>query len=126
LAATHRGTDGPTGMTHAYGSLATVSSTATSSKACVAGHRVDRVAARPGLHHPGDQPHHPGQPPELDHEEGDQLAAIIAVPTAVTGFYGMNVPYPGFAQQSGFVASVVLLVVLSGGLYLLFRRLDWL
>ena len=52
-------------------------------------------------------------------------AAIIAVPTAVTGFYGMNVPYPGFAQQSGFVASVVLLVVLSGGLYLLFKRLDW-
>jgi magnesium transporter len=53
-------------------------------------------------------------------------AAIIAVPTAVTGFYGMNVPYPGFAQHSGFIASVVLVVVLSGGLYLLFRRLDWL
>ena len=29
-------------------------------------------------------------------------AAIIAVPTAVTGFYGMNVPYPGFGQHSGF------------------------
>jgi magnesium transporter len=53
-------------------------------------------------------------------------AAIIAVPTAVTGFYGMNVPYPGFAQHAGFVASVVLVVVLSGGLYLLFKRLDWL
>jgi magnesium transporter len=53
-------------------------------------------------------------------------AAIIAVPTAVTGFYGMNVPYPGFAQHSGFVASVVLVVVLSGGLYLLFKCLDWL
>ena len=53
-------------------------------------------------------------------------AAIIAVPTAVTGFYGMNVPYPGFGQRSGFAASVVLVVVLSGGLYLLFRRLDWL
>ena len=53
-------------------------------------------------------------------------AAIVAVPTAVTGFYGMNVPYPGFAQHSGFVVSVVLLVVLSGGLYLLFKRLDWL
>jgi magnesium transporter len=53
-------------------------------------------------------------------------AAIIAVPTAVTGFYGMNVPYPGFARQSGFVTSMVLLVVLSGGLYLLFKRLDWL
>jgi magnesium transporter len=53
-------------------------------------------------------------------------AAIIAVPTAVTGYYGMNVPYPGFAQHSGFVTSVVLLVVLSGGLHLLFKRLDWL
>ena len=53
-------------------------------------------------------------------------AAIVAVPTAVTGFYGMNVPYPGFARHSGFVTSVVLLVVLSGGLYLLFKRLDWL
>jgi CorA-like Mg2+ transporter protein len=76
--------------------------------------------------HPGDQPHDPGQPAELDHEEGDQLAAVIAMPTAVIGFYGMNVPYPGFVQQSGFVASVMLVVVLSGGLYLLFRRLDWL
>jgi magnesium transporter len=53
-------------------------------------------------------------------------AAIIAVPTAVTGYYGMNVPYPGFGQPSGVVTSTVLLVVLSGGLYLLFKRLDWL
>src|SRR6266542_1090359 len=53
-------------------------------------------------------------------------AAIIAVPTAVTGLYGMNVPYPGFGQHAGFVTSMVLLVVLSGGLYLLFKRLDWL
>ena len=27
-------------------------------------------------------------------------AAIIAVPTLVTGFYGMNVPYPGFSRQT--------------------------
>jgi magnesium transporter len=53
-------------------------------------------------------------------------AAIIAVPTAVTGFYGMNVPYPGFGQPSGVRTSIVLLVALSGGLYLLFKRLDWL
>src|SRR5215217_4316063 len=53
-------------------------------------------------------------------------AAIIAVPTAVTGFYGMNVPYPGFAQHSGFVTSAVLLVALSASLYLLFKRIAWL
>ena len=53
-------------------------------------------------------------------------AAIIAVPTAVTGFYGMNVPYPGFGRHSGAVTSTLLIVILSGGLYLLFKRLDWL
>lgn len=52
-------------------------------------------------------------------------AAIIAVPTAVTGFYGQNVPYPGFAAHWGFWFSTVLIVVLSGGLYWAFRRSDW-
>jgi magnesium transporter len=53
-------------------------------------------------------------------------AAIIAVPTAITGFYGQNVPYPGFAHQSGFLASSILIAVLSGALYLAFKRKDWL
>ena len=53
-------------------------------------------------------------------------AAIIAVPTAITGFYGQNVPYPGFAHQSGFVTSSILIVALSGALYLTFKRKDWL
>jgi magnesium transporter len=53
-------------------------------------------------------------------------AAIIAVPTAVTGFYGQNVPYPGFSQHWGFDLSTAVIVVLSGGLYLLLRRQRWL
>ena len=53
-------------------------------------------------------------------------AAIIAVPTAVTGFYGQNVPYPGFAHQSGFLTSSLLILALSGALYLAFKHLDWL
>jgi magnesium transporter len=53
-------------------------------------------------------------------------AAIIAVPTLITGFYGMNVPYPGFGQEWGLLLSVVLIVVLSAGLYLSFKRRDWL
>ena len=48
------------------------------------------------------------------------------MPTAVTGFYGMNVPYPGFGRPAGAVTSTLLIVILSGGLYLLFKRLDWL
>jgi magnesium transporter len=53
-------------------------------------------------------------------------AAIIAVPTAITGFYGQNVPYPGFAQFHGFIVSSALIVVLSVGLYIVFRRRGWL
>lgn len=53
-------------------------------------------------------------------------AAIIAVPTAITGFYGQNVPYPGFAAHWGFWVSTVVILVMSVGLYLLFRRRDWL
>ena len=53
-------------------------------------------------------------------------AAIIAVPALVTGYYGMNVPYPGFAQTWGVVVSTALMVGASVGLYRLFRRIDWL
>lgn len=52
-------------------------------------------------------------------------AAIIAVPTAVTGFYGQNVPYPGYGHWSGFVVSTGVMVALSLALYLVFRRRDW-
>ena len=53
-------------------------------------------------------------------------AAIIAVPTAVTGFYGQNVPYPGFGNSFGFWESLILMVGGSVGLYWAFRRNDWL
>jgi len=53
-------------------------------------------------------------------------AAIIAVPTAITGFYGQNVPYPGYGQWHGFVASTMLITVLGGGFFVYFRRRGWL
>jgi magnesium transporter len=53
-------------------------------------------------------------------------AAIVAVPTLITGFYGMNVPYPGYGRDWGTVTAVILIVVLSAALYALFRRRDWL
>jgi magnesium transporter len=69
-------------------------------------------------------------------EQGTQLneitqklaswAAIIAVPTAVTAFYGQNVPFPGFGHHSGFVTSASVMVVLAVGVYLLLRCRGWL
>jgi magnesium transporter len=53
-------------------------------------------------------------------------AAIIAVPTLITGYYGMNVPYPGSGEHWGVVVSAVLVLVLSAALYTIFRLRDWL
>jgi len=53
-------------------------------------------------------------------------AAIIAVPTFVTGFYGMNVPYPGFSRQSGVAVSVAIMFIAATTLYFVFKRKDWL
>jgi magnesium transporter len=52
-------------------------------------------------------------------------AAIIAVPTAVTGWFGQNIPYPGFGQPTGLIASTVLIVGIAAGLYVTFKRKDW-
>jgi len=53
-------------------------------------------------------------------------AAIIAVPTAVTGFFGQNVPYPGYDTEWGFLLSAAIMLVLGLGLYIGFKRRNWL
>lgn len=53
-------------------------------------------------------------------------AAIIAVPTAITGYYGQNVPYPGFGTIAGYLVSTIVILVLMVLLYVMFRRRDWL
>jgi magnesium transporter len=53
-------------------------------------------------------------------------AAIIAVPTAVTGFYGQNVNYPLINTFTGFVVSSLVIVVIVALLYVMFRKRDWL
>jgi magnesium transporter len=53
-------------------------------------------------------------------------AAILAVTTAITGYYGQNIPYPGIERTSGFVASTVMLVLSVGALVVYFRRKGWL
>ncbi len=52
-------------------------------------------------------------------------AAIIAMPTLVTGWYGQNVPYPGFSEVSGVVTSALLSVLTSVVLYISFKRRGW-
>ncbi|MFB4313091.1 magnesium transporter CorA family protein [Actinomadura sp. 21ATH] len=53
-------------------------------------------------------------------------AAIIAVPTAVTGWYGQNLPFPGYAKEWGLAVSVALIAGSMAVLYAVFKVKDWL
>ncbi len=53
-------------------------------------------------------------------------AAIFGAVAAITGFFGQNLPYPGFAKQSGLITMAVLLFVAVVGLAALFRWKEWL
>jgi magnesium transporter len=53
-------------------------------------------------------------------------AAIIAVPTAVTGYFGQNLPYPGYEKPWGFVFSTVFILVAASGLYWYLKHREWL
>jgi magnesium transporter len=53
-------------------------------------------------------------------------AAIIAIPTAITGYFGQNLPYPGYEKQWGFVLSTAVIVGVAGSLYAAFKRQSWL
>lgn len=52
-------------------------------------------------------------------------AAIIAVPTAITGWFGQNVPYPGYNTADGYYWSVALVIACPLLLWLVFRRFGW-
>lgn len=54
-------------------------------------------------------------------------AAIVAVPTAIAGVYGMNTRlYPGAGTAAGWWFAIGLMTTVSGGLFVYFRRKDWL
>jgi magnesium transporter len=54
-------------------------------------------------------------------------AAIVAVPTLVTGYYGMNVRiFPGAASLTGGIVALALMVIGVIVLYIAFKRRDWL
>ncbi len=52
-------------------------------------------------------------------------AAIIAVPTLITGFMGMNVPYPGFQSWKGFLVAFAVMIAAITTLFITLRRKDW-
>jgi magnesium transporter len=58
------------------------------------------------------------------------LATIGTVLTVIVGFYGMNIPLPGGSNPGGYIYSWLALIILMlgviGGMLLYFRRKEWL
>jgi magnesium transporter len=46
--------------------------------------------------------------------------------TFITGFFGMNVNFPGFDSVGGFIATVVAMVLIVAGMLGFFRYKRWL
>lgn len=53
-------------------------------------------------------------------------AAVISVPTLVTSWFGMNVPYPGNGTPTGLVLALCLALVPAIVMWWAMRRRDWL
>ncbi len=90
---------------------------------CTARYEMDGEPARPRHEYPRSESGPPGKPAQRDHQEGDGTA-IIAISTAVTGFYGQNVPYPGFSEIGGFFSSVAFIVRFSTLVFSQTQRLN--
>ena len=54
-------------------------------------------------------------------------AAIIAVPTAIAGIYGMNFKHmPELEWEYGYFAMIGMILIVCAGLFWRFRRAGWL
>ncbi len=53
-------------------------------------------------------------------------AAILGVPTAIAGIYGMNFPMPELRMRYGYFIIMVVMLSICAGLYMRFKSLRWL
>lgn len=67
------------------------------------------------------------------HRQGDMTrqlaawAALLAVPTAIAGIYGMNFDYmPELHHKWGYPLIWAVIITICGGLFIRFRRIGWL
>jgi magnesium transporter len=52
--------------------------------------------------------------------------AIVAVPTAVTGILRAERALPGFGEDSGFIASIAIMLIIAATPFHVFKAKNWL
>jgi magnesium transporter len=68
----------------------------------------------------------------ISHQQNDILYvltifSVVMLPlTFITGFFGMNVRFPGFNSASGFIATIASMIVVVGAMLGFFRWKKWL
>jgi magnesium transporter len=68
----------------------------------------------------------------INHQQNDILYvltifSVVMLPlTFITGFFGMNVKFPGFDSVHGFLATIALMLAIVGGMLGFFRWKKWL
>jgi Mg2+ and Co2+ transporter CorA len=68
----------------------------------------------------------------ISHQQNDILYvltifSVVLLPlTVITGFFGMNVHFPGFDSFNGFIATVATMAVIVVGMLGFFRWKKWL
>jgi len=68
----------------------------------------------------------------ISHQQNDILYvltifSVVMLPlTFITGFFGMNVRFPGFNSMSGFIATIASMIVVVGAMLGFFRWKKWL
>jgi magnesium transporter len=68
----------------------------------------------------------------ISHQQNDILYvltifSVVLLPlTVITGFFGMNVRFPGFDSTNGFIGTVVAMVLIVAGMLGFFRYKRWL
>ncbi len=54
------------------------------------------------------------------------LALLFMVPTLITGIFGMNVGFPPFVSEYGFVFVIGLIILIVVAFFIIFKKTDWL
>ncbi|MFH1587813.1 MAG: magnesium transporter CorA family protein [Candidatus Diapherotrites archaeon] len=53
------------------------------------------------------------------------ITIVLTIPTIISSIYGMNIPLPIQAENNAFLYIIIIILLISAGLILVFKKQDW-